>query len=187
MTEEELSEDTTFDTDIVVDGETVETIETPVYTFSISEQTIQKYGVTYQVLSWLQENMESLKDDYDNQIFGKVNTGFDDKTLKTFGKRPVCDVYINNVEYDSYFDTYIPIKVNTIVLFYMKGANNPTYMKGCELHDFIMQEFITQESFKRLGDVVKDTVITNSEVRNENIRGGYGVMGIFELTHDLYY
>ena len=49
-----------------------------------------------------------------------------------------------------------------------------------------MQKFITEEGFKHLSNVVRDTRVTNSEIRNQNIRGGYGVMGAFELTHDLY-
>ena len=107
-------------------------------------------------------------------------------TLKSFGNRPVCDVYVDSVEYSGDFDSHIPIKVHTIVLFYLKGANNQTYLKGCGLHDLLMQEFITNTMFKHLTDVVRDTYITNSEIRNQTIRGGYGVMGAFELTHDLY-
>ena len=115
-----------------------------------------------------------------------MNTGFNENILKTFGKRPVCDIYINNVEYSTDFDSHIPIKVHTMILFYLKGANNHTYLKGCELHDLIMQEFISNNTFKRLDGVVRNTYIDNSEIQNQNIRGGYGVLGAFELTHDLY-
>ena len=156
------------------------------YTFCISEQTQPTYGVSTNILEWLKGNMESMLDDYNHPIFGKVNTGFNDNILKTFGKKPVCDVYINKVEYDTDFDRNIPIRVHSIVLFYLKGANNHTYLKGCELHDLVMQEFITNHSFKWLDNVVRDTRVTNSEIRNQTIRGGYGVMGAFELTHDLY-
>ena len=174
------------DTDIVIEDETVEVTETPTYTFTITEKTQPDYIIARQILEWIHENMESLVDDYGHKIFGKVNFGFNDDILKTFGKRPVCDVYVRNVEYEGDFDGHIPIKVHSIVLFYLKGANNQTYLKGCELHDLVMQEFITNNEFKHLTDVVKDTYIMNSEIRNRNIRGGYGVMGAFELTHDLY-
>lgn len=174
------------DTDIVIEDETVEVTETPTYTFTITEKLQPDYGMTTQILEWIQSNLESLVDDYGHKIFGKVNTGFNDNILKTFGKRPVCDVYVRSVEYEGDFDGHIPIKVHSIVLFYLKGANNQSYLKGCELHDLVMQEFITNNTFKHLTDVVKDTYIMNSEIRNQTIRGGYGVMGAFELTHDLY-
>jgi hypothetical protein len=156
------------------------------YTFTISDDVISDYGFTTQILEWLQANLEALVDDHRQKIFGKVNTGFDEKILKTFGKKPVCDIYINNVEYDADFEGRKPLRVNTIVLYYLKGANNHTYMKACELHDLLLSKFANEESFRRLTDVVIDTYITNSEVRNENIRGGYGVMGAFELSHTLY-
>lgn len=182
MTEEEVI----VETDIVVDGESAETVETTPYFFTISERLDPDYKMAHNILSWLHDNMESLVDDQDKVIFGKVNTGFNESILKTFGKKPVCDVYIDRIEYMGDFDNHIPTKVHSIVIFYMKGANNQTYMKACELHDLIMQEFLTKNSFKELDKLVRGTVIENSEIRNENIRGGYGVMGAFELTHDLY-
>lgn len=178
MTEEKIT--TTNDQD-TIDVDVDES-----YTFCISEKVLPDYGVSTNILEWLQQNMQGMLDDYNHPIFGKVNTGFNDNILKTFGKRPVCDVYINQVEYSTDFDHTLPIKVDSIVLFYLKGANNQTYVKGCELHDLIMQEFITNTDFKHLPDVVRDTRVNNSEIRNQNIRGGYGVMGAFELTHDLY-
>ena len=184
-----LNEDepeTMADTDVIVEDETVETTETPVYTFTITGKLDPDYSMAYSILTWLQGNLEGLKDDYLKPIFGKVNTGFNEDILRTFGKRPVCDVYISSVEYEGSFDNHIPTKVHSIVLFYFKGANNTTYLKATELHDLLMQEFITNNEFKHLDDTVKDTYIMNSEIRNQNIRGGYGVMGAFELTHDLY-
>ena len=157
------------------------------YQFTISERVTPEYGVSTQVLEWLHDNLASLVDDYNTALFGKVNYGFNDNTIKTFGKRPVCDVYIDKVEYSGDFDGHIPIKVHTIVIFYMKGANNTTYLKASELHDLLMQEFLTNKSFKRLTDIVQDTIIKDSGLRNQSIRGGYGVLGSFELSHDLYY
>lgn len=156
------------------------------YQFTISEQVTPDYSVSTQILEWLHDNLASLKDDYNNSLFGKVNYGFNDNTIKTFGKRPVCDVYIDKVEYQGDFDNHIPIKVHTIVIFYMKGANNQTYLKATALHDLIMQEFITNNQFREWDDVVRETIIKDSGIRNQTIRGGYGVMGTFELTHDLY-
>ena len=156
------------------------------YTFTIAEKVDKEYLVANAIIAWLQENLTKLKDDNLDKVFSKVNCGFSEESLKHFGKKPVCDVYINNVEYDSEFNVRHPIKAHTIVLFYMKGANNNTYMKACELHDYLMQEFITNETFRRLTDVVRETRITTSEVRNQALSGKYGVVGAFELSHDLY-
>ena len=156
------------------------------YTFHVTEQTSDITGVTTQVLEWLHDNLEDLRDDLNKQIFGKVNYGFNDANIKTFGRKPVCDVYLNKVEYDGDFEDHIPIKVNTFLIFYLKGANNHTYLKACELHDYLVSVLSNTESFKRLDNVVRDTYITNTEVRNQKIRGGYGVLGAFELTHTLY-
>ena len=156
------------------------------YTFQVTEQTSDITGVTTQVLEWLHDNLEDLRDDLNKQIFGKVNYGFNDDNIKTFGRKPVCDVYLNKVEYDGDFEDHIPIKVDTILIFYLKGANNHTYLKACELHDYLVSVLSNTESFKRLDNVVRDTYITNTEVRNQKIRGGYGVLGAFELTHTLY-
>ena len=178
---------TITDTDIIIEDETIGVTETPVYTFTITEKADPDYSMSHSILTWIHDNLAGLQDDYLKPIFGKVNYGFNDDIIKTFGKKPVCDVYIDSIEYEGDFDSHIPIKVHSIVIFYMKGANNPTYLKATELHDLLMQEFITNNSFKRLDDTVQDTYIMNSEIRNQNIRGGYGVMGVFELTHDLYY
>ena len=156
------------------------------YTFKVTERTSDITGVTTQILEWLHDNLEDLRDDLNKQIFGKVNYGFNDDNIKTFGRKPVCDVYLNKVEYDGDFEDHIPIKVNTFLIFYLKGANNHTYLKACELHDYLVSVLSNTESFKRLDNVVRDTYITNTEVRNQKIRGGYGVLGAFELTHILY-
>lgn len=181
-----MTNEETNDTDIIIDGEVIETIETPIYTFTLSEKIIPDYRMARQVIEWIQSNLEELLDDDDKPVFGKVNTGFDENTIKTFGRKPVCDVYINHVEYEGDFDNQLPTKVHSIVLFYLKGANNHSYMKACELHDYIMQEFLTNDSFKELESLVKNTRIMNSDVHNQNIRGGFGVMGTFEIEHELY-
>ena len=157
-----------------------------VYTFTITEQVDREYGFAHDIITWLQTNMMSLVDDYGEPIFGKVNLGFSEESLRTFGKKPVCDVYINGVEYTGTFDNHFPSQVNTIILFYFKGANSPIYLKASELHDLVMQRFINDEGFQRLDNVVKDTYITNSELRIQPIQKKWGVMGAFELTHHLY-
>lgn len=171
-------------TDITEDNTIVDIDET--YTFDVTEKTIPDYRMAARILAWITENLENLVDDHDRPIFGKVNTGFNESTLKSFGKKPVADVYINNVEYTSYFEVNRPSYANTIIIFYLKGANNPTYMKASELHDFIMQEFIENEEFRCLESVVRNTTITNSEIQNQPIQKKWGVIVAFELKHNLY-
>lgn len=168
-----------------VDPNQVEVDLDETYTFQITSKLQGNYGILGQILTWITENMEDLVDDYNKAIFGKVNIGFNENILKTFGKKPVCDVYIKGVDYETDFDAHIPVKVNSIVIFYFKGVNNRTYCKACELHDLLVQEFVTNEDWKRCS-VVRDTYIKSSNVSIQTIRGGMGVMGAFELSHTLY-
>lgn len=156
------------------------------YSFNISEKTTLDYRMTSAIISWLKGNMESLTDDYNNTIFGKVNTGFNEETLRSFGKKPVCDVYLDRVEYTGDFDNHIPSNAYTFIIFHLKGANNATFDKACELHDFLMQELITCESFRTLDNIVQNTYIMNSEIRIRPVGKKWGVIGAFELKHDLY-
>ena len=156
------------------------------YTFTVQEKLSQDYKMSIQIIEWLQRNIASLTDDNDKTIFSKVNTGFDSDSLKTFGNKPVCDVYINRVSYDGDFDNHTPQKVHSIIIFILRGANNVTYEKACELHDYIMQEFIENEEFRILDDVVSDTWIDDSQLMTQPVRKKWSVMGTFELTHLLY-
>ena len=156
------------------------------YTFNISEKTTPDYRMAYSILEWLQSNMESLTDDDDHTIFGKVNCGFNESTLKSYGRKPVCDVYFDHVEYDGDFDNHVPVNIYTFILFHMKGANNETYMKACSLHDYLMQTLISDTSFRELSNIVKDTHIENSEIRIQPVNKKWGLIGAFELKHELY-
>lgn len=156
------------------------------YTFNFTERVCEDYKLATAISNWLKQNLESLTDDDNHTIFSKVNNGYNENTLKTFGKKPVCDVYIDSVEYDGDFDYHTPRSVKTIIIFYSKGANNHNYMQICSIHDYIMQEFIENESFRRLQSIVKDTYITNSELMTQPINKKWGVMGAFELSHQLY-
>ena len=153
------------------------------YRIELKGKTEPKYTISQQISAWLQKNLEGLTDDHDKTLFSKVNTGYNEETLKTFGGKPVCDVYINNVEYSDTFEVTQPDKVNTIILFYFKGANNNSYMEACALHDYIMQEFINNEDFQELEGIVSETRIKNSELRIQPIRKKWGVVGAFELSH----
>ena len=156
------------------------------FRFKIEEKIAYQYTISQQISAWIQKNLEELTDDDNKKLFSHVSTGFNEDALKTFGNQPVCDVYINNTGYDHTFDVTQPEQVNSVVLFYLKGASDKSYMNACAVHDYIMQEFIENENFKSLDGIVSDTRITNSELRVQSIRKKWGVMGAFELSHHLF-
>ena len=161
-------------------------IEDIEYIFDLSDSITPDFKTALRISEWLHDNLCDLKDDNDKIIFNKVNYGFQEDNLKGFGKKPVCDVYINDVEYNSEFEYTTPKSVHSIILFYIKGANNNSYLKCCELHDYLIQEFLTNEEFRCLEGYVKDTEILNSELMNQSINTKWGVMGALELSHILY-
>ena len=156
------------------------------YSFTVSGKTQPEFTMSTRISQWLTDNLTGLTDDTDNPVFSKVNNGFNENNLKTFGAKPTCDVYISSIDYSTDFDITKPVMVHTIVLFYMKGANNTSYMKACSIHDYIMQEFATNTEFKELDGIVKDTFIKNSQLMIQPIQKKWGVMGAFELSHKLY-
>ena len=156
------------------------------YSFTVSGKTQPEFTMSTCISQWLTDNLTGLTDDTDNPVFSKVNNGFNENNLKTFGAKPTCDVYISSIDYSTDFDITKPVMVHTIVLFYMKGANNTSYMKACSIHDYIMQEFATNPEFKELDGIVKDTFIKNSQLMIQPIQKKWGVMGAFELSHKLY-
>ena len=156
------------------------------YSFTVSESIDPDYKITSKISVWLKENLETLKDDNEDIIFNKVNFGYNEDSLKGFGNKPVCDVYTHKVEYSEDFDAYPAESVYSIIIFYMKGANNKAYLKACDLHDYLIQEFIKNRSFRFLEDTVRDTCILNSELMNQPINKKWGVMGVLELSHELY-
>ena len=168
-----------------VDPDQIEVDLDETYTFTITERVKPEYSMSNQISNWLQSNLSALKDDYNTGLFGKVNLGFSEDSLRTFGKKPVCDIYIDNIEYTTDFDNQEPVKVNSMVLFYFKGANSPVYVKACQVHDLLMQEFLTNPEWKR-SSIVRDTHITNSEIRIQPLNKKWGVIGAFQLSHDLY-
>lgn len=156
------------------------------YSFTVSESLKTEYKLTCKISEWLNENLENLTDDKGDKLFSKVNFGYNEESLKGFGAKPVCDVYVNNVDYTGDFEAFPAESVHSIIIFYMKGANNKAYLKACELHDYLIQEFIENRSFRHLDDTVRDTTILNSELMNQPIKKKWGVMGALELSHLLY-
>ena len=155
------------------------------YTFSVSERLKREYKFSSSLSRWIQSNLESIKDDNNKPLFNKVNFGYSDETLKTFGKRPVCDVQIGRVEYKDDLPDSIPEKVHTVLVFYFKGANDAAYLRCGDIHDYLIQEFINNPEFRMLEDVVDDTFIVDSELMNQPFNKKWGVMGAIELIHIL--
>ena len=173
-------------THLPMDPNIIEVDLDELYTFNITERLIPQYSMSTQISDWLQTNLAGLRDDQNHLIFGKVNKGFSEESLRTFGKKPVCDVYIDNFSYDSTFTNQRPNEAHTFILYYLKGANTQTYHKACLLHDYIMQELLTNEDWRRLDGKVRDTLLANSEIRIQPLNKKWGVIGAFELTHQLY-
>ena len=149
----------------------------------LTDKTDPEYSMSYIISNWLKENLETITDDDDDPVFNKVNLGFNEDNLKSFGSKPVCDVHINNVTYDPLFDYDKPDKVNSIIIFYIKGTSDNSYLNACKVHDYLLQEFTINNDFKRLDGTVRDTYITNSQLMMQPIRKKWGVMGAFELSH----
>ena len=157
------------------------------YLFQVSETTSNPdYRFATSVSQWIHDNLEGLKDDNNQAIFNKISYGYDSEKLKTFGKKPTADIYIDHVEYGGTLDNPAPESVHTIIIFYMKGANDVAYLKTTELHDLLMQKFLLDDDWKILSGVVRDTVITDSQLMSQPNNKKWGCMGAFQLTHYLY-
>lgn len=196
MTEEEIidnadetleePEDVLDDTDIVIDTETIQVVETPVYEFTVTGQTHPDYQCCSAIVQWIQTNLESLCDDYNKALFSKVNLGYNSDTIKGFGKKPVADVYIDTLSYGSDFDNNKPDNVHSFIICYLKGNMNNAYLKACELTDYLIQQFEESEAFRELEDIVRYTRVANVELQIIPNGKTYGVLCAFELEHELY-
>lgn len=168
------------------------------YEFDLEPETAVDYQCSKHIVEWLKKNMEDLTDAQKDKVFSKVNYGYNQDTLKGFGKKPVCDVYIGNISYSSDFITNAPNKVNSFIICYLKGNMNTVYLKACELTDYLMQEFSVNESFRRLTltttvdqetitqNIVRDTFIRDVQLQIIPSGKTYGVLCAFELEHELY-
>ena len=155
------------------------------YDINISEKTTPDYTISTLISEWLHDNLMSLTDDDDNPLFKKVNYGFSEENLKSYGALPVCDVYINNVEYLNEFNISEVDKVHSIIIAYVKGTNNKSYMRICKVHDYIVQEFATNPDFRTLPDTVINTYVSSSRIMIQPIRKVWGCMCAVELTHHI--
>ena len=154
-----------------------------VYQLELSESVIPDYKYTYQLTSWLKSNLESLTDDDDNQIFAKVNIGFGEDNVKSFGNRGTCDVHINTINFEDDFESSRIDIINSIIVFKVKGNQESAMIESTKILDYLIQEFITNDSFKTLSGYVKDTRLTNAGLREQPNKSNWYVLGVLELQH----
>jgi hypothetical protein len=163
------------------------------YEFDLEPETTIDYQCIKHIAEWLHSNMTGLTDNKGNTVFSKVNYGYNEDTIKGFGKKPVCDVYINNVSYDSDLTHNIPDNVTSFIICYLKGNMNKTYLKAAELTDYLIQEFNTNLDFRELRlseegnviNIVRDTFIRDVQLQIIPSGKTYGVLCAFELEHEL--
>lgn len=157
-----------------------------VYHVKLSESCKGDYGYTYALTSWLKTNLESLTDDDDNPIFAKVNIGFGEDNVKSFGNGATCDVHINNIDFEDDFDTCRIDIINSIIVFKIKGNQETAMLEATKILDYLIQEFITNDSFKTLDGYVHDTRLTNAGLREQPNKSNWYVLGVLELQHHLF-
>ena len=163
------------------------------YEFDLEPITDTDYQCSKHIIEWLKGNMENIEDANGHKLFSKVNLGYNENTIKGFGKKPVCDVYINNISYGSDLSHNIPDNVTSYIICYLKGNMNNAYLKACELTDYLIQEFNDNEDFRRLTlhednnvlNIVRDTFIQDVRLRIIPQGKTYGVLCAFELEHEL--
>lgn len=155
------------------------------YEIHISEKTTPEYTISTLISEWLHDNLEGLTDDDDNPLFNKVNYGFNEENLKSYGVRPICDVHTSDFKYLNDFDISELDKVRSIIIAYTKGANDKAYMRICKVHDYLVQEFSTNPQFRQLPDTVLNTYVVSSRIMVQPIRKVWGCMCAVELTHNI--
>lgn len=156
------------------------------YSYPLEETIHPDYKCCHNITLWLQENLEGLTDDQDQTIFSKVNLGYSEDKLKSFTKKATCDVHINTIEFIDEFESSKNDKVNSIIVFKLKGNNNRVAETATILLDYLIQEFITNTEFKELDGIVSDTRITNAGLRQQPGTGVWYMLGVLELQHHLF-
>lgn len=152
------------------------------YEFDLSSIINIDYKISSSIAAWLKTNMEALQDAKGNIIFGKVNYGYDEDILKSFGKKPVCNVYISQIEFTSDLQLNKPYSVTSFIVCYLKGKINKTYERACDLGDYLIQEFMSNDDFRK-NSVVYNTTVEDMRVELVPVNHRYGVICALELQH----
>lgn len=157
-----------------------------VFHVQLSESITGDSRYTYQLTSWLKSNLESLTDDDDNPIFAKVNIGFGEDNVKSFGNRATCDVHVNTIEFENDFEESMVDKINSIIVFKIKGNQESAMLEATKILDYLIQEFRTNESFKTLDNYIKDTRLKDAGLREQPNKSNWYVLGVLELQHHIF-
>lgn len=156
------------------------------YNYCFTDTITPDYKVCHAIIKWLQSNLETLTDDNKETIFSKVNLGYSEDKLKSFTKKATCDVHINTETFENDFESSKPDKVESIIVFKLKGNNNRVAETATMILDYLVQEFITNPDFKELPEIVSDTRITNAGIRQQPGTGNWYCLGVIELSHHLF-
>lgn len=156
------------------------------YSYSLAESILPDYKCCHEITLWLQSNLESMVDDNGNTIFSKVNLGYSEDKLKSFTNKATCDVHLNTVNFIDEFESSKTDKINSIIVFKLKGNNNRVAETATILLDYLIQEFITNTEFRELDGIVSDTRITNAGIRQQPNSSNWYVLGVIELSHHLF-
>ena len=57
------------------------------YEFNLTPETSIDYQCSKHIVEWLQSNMSNITDSNNKKLFSKVNYGYNQDTLKGFGKK----------------------------------------------------------------------------------------------------
>lgn len=156
------------------------------YSYSLAESILPDYKCCHEITLWLQSNLESMVDDNGNTIFSKVNLGYSEDKLKSFTNKATCDVHLNTVNFIDEFESSKTDKINSIIVFKLKGNNNRVAETATILLDYLIQEFITNTEFRELDGIVSDTRITDAGIREQPNSSNWYVLGVIELSHHLF-
>lgn len=156
------------------------------YSYSLAKSILPDYKCCHEITLWLQSNLESMVDDNDNTIFSKVNLGYSEDKLKSFTNKATCDVHLNTVNFIDEFESSKTDKINSIIVFKLKGNNNRVAETATILLDYLIQEFITNTEFRELDGIVSDTRITDAGIREQPNSSNWYVLGVIELSHHLF-
>ena len=154
------------------------------YELVLSPKIEEDYKISSNIAEWLEENMTNITDVNDELIFSKVNFGYDEEILKSFGKKPVCNVYIDQIAFTSDLLINKPTSVTSFIVCYLKGKINKTYTRACDLTDYLIQEFMSNDDFRR-NDIVSNTTVEDVRITLVPVHKRYGVVCALELKHHL--
>lgn len=155
-----------------------------IYEFDLAPLITGDYRILAELATWLKDNMESITDSKGNTLFGKVNYGYDEQIIKSFAKKPICNIYVGDVDFTTEFQNNFPDSVTSYIVVYLKGKINKTYELACDIGDYLIQEFMSNPEF-RSSRIVNTTSVNDFRLKLIPNAHDYGVICALELQHKL--